>query len=122
MEKKPNKVKAWVKEHDVEIGVATCIGVSFVAGIAYGYFFGRMPKVKPIAVDENTVNKVKHILPVFNVGKLEDALRYDTGTIELWVKEIPLEDLGNLGAEITEQIMDLPDNAKVWTLMSISEG
>lgn len=121
MEKKPNKVKVWMKEHEVEICYVVGVGSALVLGAGCGYLFGKMPKAKPITIDDNTVDKMKRILPVFNVGKLEEAIRYSDGTVELWADKIQLSDLGNLGAEITERITDLPENPSVWALMCISE-
>ena len=121
MEKKPNKFKTWMKEHEVEICYVVGVGSALVLGAGCGYLFGKIPKAKPIVIDDNPVDKVKRILPVFNVGELEDALRYSDGTVELWTDKIQLSDLGNLGAEITERITDLPENPSVWALMCIRE-
>lgn len=124
MEKKPNKVKEvkeWLQENKEELCVAACIVATFAVGIGCRYLFGKIPKAKPIVIDDKPVDTVKRILPVFNVGELEDAIRYSDGTIELWTDKIQLSDLGNLGAEITERITDLPENPSVWALMCIRE-
>ena len=121
MEKKPNKVKEWLQENKEELCMAAYVGATFAVGIGCGYLFGKMPKAKSITIDDNPVDAMKRILPVFNVGKLEEAIRYSDGTVELWADKIQLSDLGNLGAEIAERITDLPENPSVWALMCISE-
>lgn len=118
---KKEKVLEYVKNHKKEILISACV----VIGGAVLY---KVCKTNPIAVT-NAVEfePVKcrwpeHFeVPGFSVGKLDDALRYQDGMVELWADGIDLDNMGKLGEEIHDLISDLPEHPDVWALMCIRE-
>lgn len=115
--------KAWeyMKEHRTEI---LLVGGAIVATSALGaaWFKGRTVKV---LVDDPTVldkaSKPVKVLPKLGNWKVDDVLQYNDGTIELWLDNLSLDDIGELGEEIVSKIPNVPTNSKVWALMSIRE-
>lgn len=120
MNEKIKKVWEWTKDHQREIVIAACTGVVAIGGTIL--FKNR----KEAAIIQKALSTVKdcdrpetvNIIDL-GVGKLDDALRYSNGAVELWLDDIPLADLGTLGDAITTQIDGIPGDNKVWALLSV---
>jgi hypothetical protein len=116
--------KAWnyVKEHGDVFIIAG--GVIISCGI-WGGTLLALPKPTKVLVDNPlfTGNKSKPIkvLPRLGDWKVDDVLKYENGTYELWLDDLRLDDIGKLGEEIRNNVPGIPANSKVWALMSISE-
>lgn len=125
MKAKMNKVWNWAKEHKDEIIMAS--GTVVLTGIGI-YCCLKMPGQNAKSAFEDIadqleceVSKPEKIAPMLGVGKLEEALRYDDGVIELWMDKLKMEDIGKLGEGIVDNIPNVPENAEVWILMNIRE-
>lgn len=96
---KENKVKNWVKDHKWEIiGAAALVAGAF----GVGYVLQRNASAKTVTIDipANPL-KPEHLkVTDWAVGKLDDIMKYDNGAYELWMDEVPIEDMGKLGEEI----------------------
>lgn len=57
----------------------------------------------------------------FEVGGLDDVVKYGNGSTELWLDRVGIGDIGKLGEEIESKIPDIPENAHIWMLMNITE-
>lgn len=125
MNKKIEKAWEWIKEHKKEIGIGALGVAATIAGVI----------VFKKQIDPETVmNRIKYantpkkvsIWPKkldiidLGVGALDDAMVYEDGIVELWMDQIPLSDMGDLGEAILGNIPDLDPNASVWALMSIN--
>lgn len=123
---KTKKAWAYVKEHKKEILIG--IGVA-VSGVALYKVCKTKPRITTSELAEPIVNlmndvvdEVDHIeIHDFKVGDLTDVMKYSSGSTELWLEQVDINDIGKLGEEIVSKIPDIPENAKVWMLMNISE-
>lgn len=115
---KVQKVKDWCKIHAGDL-IAT--GIILGSGIVCYKLIKSLPKGNSIAVSD-PVDTTKKILPNLGIGKLDDALQYTDGAVELWLDELKLKDLGKLGEEIKNAVGDLPENEKVWALLDIRQA
>ena len=109
----------WTKEHEKEIIIATCAGVAAICGVIL-FKNSKNPAVTAIkkAFSSEWRPEKLNILDL-GVGKLGDAMKYPDGTVELWLDDVPLADMGALGDAITDQISDISGNNGVWALLSV---
>lgn len=110
------KVFEWIKEHKTEILIAT--GTIVLGGLCVYGVSKKTPKV------DSTSTKIfagpEHLkLTGFDVGVCDDVLKYNDGSVELWLDNVKLEQIGELGGEITKRIPELPENSNVWALLCI---
>lgn len=114
------KVIEWIKEHKTEILIVT--GTAVLGGLCvYGVTKKKTPKVDTSALT-NAFVKPEHLkLEGFDVGVCDDVLKYNDGGVELWLDNIKLEQMGDLGGEIMKRVTDLPENPNVWALLCIRE-
>lgn len=121
MEKKFNKMWEFVKDHKREILIGT--GVAIAAGFGLYKITSRKPNiiVDLEQISTEATNCKNCFKPELGVGVVEDAIKYDCGTIELMLDQLKLSDMGRLGEEIANKIPDIPENAKVWSLLDIRE-
>lgn len=117
------KAIEWIKEHKKDILVTGITAV--VGGLGLYYISKKMPKCKNIgsATESLTDTFKSEILNVIDigVGALDDAVKYNNGTVELWLDNLRIDELGDLGEAITNNVPDLPENANVWALLCIRE-
>lgn len=118
--------KAWtyVKEHKKEILIG--VGVT-VSGVVLYKVCKTEPRITDIDIDK-TISGVmggvdmKHLeIQDFGVGCLTDVMRYESGSTELWLTNVEIGKIGELGEEIASKIPDIPENAHIWMLMNITE-
>lgn len=125
MGERTKKALEFVKEHKVEILVIT-------GGVVLGCLGIRHLQKKEtemlgdlILETTNTVwpdDITKNVCWDGAVGCVDDILKYpNNGAIELWLDRMQLQDLGKLGEDILTRIPDVPENHKVWALLSINE-
>ena len=117
MNKKIENAWEWVKDHKVEIACS----VAMVAGGIVLFKASKYSRnvMKALEQTKPMPNPEKFI-PDIGIGTVSDYAKYHEGTVtELWMDNIPLEKLGDLGAEFRAKIPDLPDNAVVWALLNI---
>jgi hypothetical protein len=121
MKDKLQKAKDYVKEHKKEILIVSGLAI---IGVVAGVGLNKVSKNGSHDLTDvlNTISGQEHTKPDLGVGITEDVVRYeDNGLIELWLDNLKLSDIGKLGEGITENISDVPENAKIWALMSIQE-
>jgi hypothetical protein len=122
MENKFKKAWNFVKEHSGEILIAS--GVIVLGGVAAATLLNTSKPTK-VLIDDSLLtsneNKPIKVLPKLGDWNVDDVLKYNDGTYELWLDNLRLEDIGKLGEEIRNNVPGVPANAKVWTLMSIKE-
>jgi hypothetical protein len=113
----------WIKEHKWKILIA---GSSIVLGGLGLYAISKKAGYK-ISVEQSldtktNIFKAERLNVIdLGVGALDDAIRYNDGTVELWLDNIRLDELGQLGEGINDNIPGLPENANVWALLCIRE-
>lgn len=113
------KVIEWIKEHKTEILIAT--GTVVLGGLCIYGVTKKTPKVDTSAL-ATTFVKPEHLkLEGFDVGVCDDVLKYNDGGVELWLDNVKLEQMGQLGEEIVKRVTDLPENPNVWALLCIRE-
>lgn len=115
MKEKLKKAKGYVKEHKKEILIGTgvailgCIGLSKV-----------VKTVKPKReIHISTFMTPKSINATGVIGNVNKAYKYDNGAHELWIDELSLDKLGELGESIKNSIPGIPEDDKVWLLMGV---
>ena len=112
------KVFEWIKEHKTAILVTA--GTVALGGLCLYGVSKKTPKL-------DTASKSTFVMPKrlpltgFDVGVCDDVIKYDNGTVELWLDNVNLEQMGDLGDEIMNRIPELPENPNVWALLSIRE-
>ena len=120
MNKKIEKVWVFVKEHKKEILIGS--GIAILGGFGLYKATRYKPSCK-CSIGKSLLESVNDcretITPDLGVGTLGDAFKYDGGTIELWMDNLNIEDLGKLGEGIVNNIPDVPKDAKVWALLDI---
>lgn len=115
--KKENKVKNWVKEHKWElIGAAALVAGAF----GVGYFLRRDTTAKVDVIDIlESMPKSEHLkVADWAVGKLDDVMKYDNGAYELWMNEVPIDAMGELGKELLNNC-NVPEDWTAWVLMEV---
>lgn len=109
----------WVKDHKSEIAIAGCAAI--VGGCGVVLYKNRQAS---LAI-RKTIDAYKSHQPEkinisdLGLGKLDDAIKYPNGTVELWLDDIPLKNMGALGDAITAQIEGIPGDNNVWALLSV---
>jgi hypothetical protein len=109
----------WVKDHKSEVAIAGCAAI--IGGCGVVLYKNRQAS---LAI-RKTIDAYKSHRPEkieiidLGLGKLEDAIKYPNGTVELWLDDIPLKDMGALGDAITAQIDGIPGDNNVWALLSV---
>lgn len=120
MKEKLNKVKAWIKENKTKILIGT--GAAVLGGIAV-YAIGKsVPKLdlkSTTLASESLDGVTKHFKPDITIGALDDALQYKDGSIELWMDNIKINELGQLGEEFLGKLPNVNEDSNVWALMCI---
>ena len=120
MNEKINKVKVWIEEHKREIVIAAGAAVVTVGGIIlFKNHKEATNVVEALTKSSNDWRPEKLNITDLGVGELGDAMRYSNGTVELWLDNIPLNDMGTLGDAIAAQIPDIPGDNNVWALLSV---
>lgn len=110
----------WIKEHKKEIAIAACTGVMAIGGtILFKNCKEAAAIRKALSTVKDCARPEKVNIIDLGVGKLDDALRYSDGTVELWLDNVPLADMGTLGDAITAQIPGIPGDNNVWALLSV---
>lgn len=110
----------WAKEHKSEIIVAGCAAI--VGGCGVVLYKNRQASLaikKALSTVKDDWKPEKLDILDLGVGKLDDAMKYPDGTVELWLDNIPLKDMGALGDAITAQIDGIPGDNNVWALLSV---
>lgn len=122
-EKIKNKFE-WVKNHKKGVIIAGLATVGTVVGGIFLYKNNYYVNVGKFIDNWGSARKVADKVTVSALGtcKVNDIIRYETGTIEMFLDNIPLAEMGKLGEDIIEKIPNLPDNANVWALLSIKDG
>lgn len=121
LNEKMNKTWNWIKEHKMQIGIAAATMVGSV--VIY-----KTTKALPKAIEavKKTVPDVKpeYILPDIGIGTVAEYATYADGSVlELWMDNIPLDAMGELGEKIRANAPDpIPENALVWTILNIRQG
>lgn len=111
--------RKWIKEHKKEITITLCVGVTTICGVIL-FKNSKKPAVMDVKKTfEDELWPEKLNIPDLGIGKLDDIMKYPNGTVELWLDNIPLADLGNLGDAIADQIPDIPGDNNVWALLSV---
>ena len=111
------QVFEWIKEHKTEILIASATVV--LGGLCIYGVSKKTPKLEREVANTFVPKHLK--LEDFNVGACDDALKYKDGTVELWLDNVKIDRIGQLGEEITKHIPDLPENPNVWALLCIRE-
>ena len=111
------KVIEWIKEHKVEILAAT--GVAVLGGLCVYGVSKKKPKIDMSALNNICIGPEHLKLDGFDVGVCDDVLKYDDGCVELWLDNVKLEQMGDLGGEIVKRVTDLPENPNVWALLCV---
>ena len=110
----------WVKDHKSEVAIAGCAAI--VGGCGVVLYKNRQASLA-IMKTFSTINDItrpdKIDILDLGVGKLDGAMRYSDGTVELLLDNIPLKDMGALGDAITTQIDGIPGDNNVWALLSV---
>jgi hypothetical protein len=116
MENKFKKAWTWVKENkELIIGTGLMV-VGGAALIAVGI------KYRPDKRTGSNDPAPNGIIPNWGVGDCCNYETYGEGkVIEFWLDNVNIEDTGKLGEEIISKIPNLPDNAKMWAIVNISE-
>lgn len=117
-----NKLKKaweWTVDHNSEI-----IGISLpiISGVV---LFALAKHVAKSATVSNHVEHEYCLMPKLGGGKCSDIKIYSNGGVELWLDELKLSEMGTLGEDImnhVNNISPLPENAKVWALLTIYPG
>lgn len=123
MNNKTKNAWSWVKEHKVEIGIGALCVATTVAGVAV---FKKQidPEVIMKRIKNTSKPKKTSIWPKvldardLGVGECNDVLAYENGSVELWMDNVSLSDMGKLGEVIRDHFPDLGDG-NVWALMNI---
>ena len=117
----------WVKEHKVEIGLAAlCVATAAAGVVVFKQTTDPEFSMKCIK-DTNSAKEKKtdwpKMLPIpdLGVGMCTDAVGYENGSVELWLDNVKLSSMGDLGEDILCQYPDLA-NGEVWALMNIRPG
>lgn len=120
MNEKIKNAWEWTKEHKSEIGIAVCATAATVCGVILFKNHKHSVDIPQAfkSVEDNWRPERLKIVDL-GVGKLDDAMRYPDGTVELWMDNIPLADMGTLGDAITAQIPGIPGDNNVWALLSV---
>ena len=107
----------WVKDHKMKI---ICGVVAIVGGvILYKVGQNSHPLVKALNELEPVKNRVK-LNPDISIGNVVDCVTYtDRNCTELLIDNVPLDAMGDLIEEIKTNIPNLPENAVMYTLLSI---
>ena len=120
MNKKIENAWEWIKEHKGEILIAT--GATVITACGIGLHNKHRANVmirKALSTSKDCIYPEKLNILDLGIGKLDDAMRYSDGTVELWLDNIPLYDMGALGDAITAQIPGIPGDNNVWALLSV---
>ena len=113
------KVFEWIKEHKMELLIAA--GTVALGGICLYKCSNTKSKIELGTSSKPSIGPKKIPLTCFGVGACDDALKYNDGTVELWLDNINLDQMGDLGDEIANCIPELPENPNVWALLCIRE-
>ena len=113
---KLKKVWAWTVDHNSEI---IEISLPIISGVV---LFALAKHVAKSATVSNHVGHEHCLMPKLGGGECSDITTYLNGTVELWLDEVKLSEMGTLGEDIVNHISPLPENAKVWGLLSIYPG
>ena len=120
MKEKIKNAWEWTKDHKKQIGLAvatTVCGVGLWKNRNHLTFMNAVQNIdKPKEID---IWPKKLDLIDLGIGALDDAMRYKDGSVVLWMDQIPLSDMGNLGEAICDNIPDLPGNSSVCALMCV---
>lgn len=115
------KIMEWIKEHKAEILIVT--GTAVLGGLC---IYGVSKKTPKSDIKElfDSIDKIKPEnieLDGFDVGMCDRAVKYPGGVIDLWVENVKLEQMGDLGEEIIKRVPELPSNPAVGGLLTIME-
>lgn len=113
----------WVKDHKVEIGIGTLCLATAVTGVVV---FKKQidPDVVMKRIKNTNEPKKVSFWPKMlgacdlGVGECTDALAYENGSVELWLDDVSLNDMGELGEAIRDHFPDLGDG-NVWALLNV---
>lgn len=127
MKTKMKNAWKWVAEHKVEVGLTV---LTFVGGIvvckSINHTKSTIESIKAVSEFFDTVDaeKKKPLLPDIGIGTMELYEPVDGGKgMEMMLDNLSLDKLGELGEKIRANIPDhIPENAVVWTLLSIRPG
>lgn len=111
------KVIEWIKEHKTEILIAT--GTIVLGGLCVYGISKKTPKVDRGVLNNNHVKCEELKIEGFDVGVCDEVHKYNDGSIALLVDRIKLEQMGDLGGEITKHFPNLPENPNVLALLCV---
>lgn len=108
----------WTKEHKKEVALGACAVVVTACGVIL--FKNRQHSVDIKQAFKSVSDwRPEKLETDLGVGKLDDAMRYPDGMVELWMDDIPLKDMGTLGDAIAAEIPDVPGDSTVWALLAV---
>ena len=120
MNEKMKNAWEYIKEHKVQIGIAALATVGGVIWWKNRSHLTLMNVAQNIDKPEKLDIWPKKLdVADLGIGALDDAMRYKDGSVELWMDQISLSDMGALGEAIGNNIPDLPENSSVWALMCV---
>jgi hypothetical protein len=109
----------WVKDHKSEIAIAGCAAIIGGCGVVLCKNRQASLAIRKTIDAYKSHQPEKIDISDLGLGKLEDAIKYPNGTVELWLDDIPLKNMGALGDAITAQIDGIPGDNNVWALLSV---
>lgn len=125
MKKKIKNAWEWTKEHKKEIGLGALAVITTVGGVV---LFKKFNNPANGCIVEHKIAKVSDVwskqlyINDIGVGALDDAKLYEQGCIELWMDDIPLTAMGELGETIWEHFENegITKDSEVWALLDVS--
>lgn len=125
MNEKINRVQEWIKEHKKEIGIGALAVITTVGGVVlfkkFGVSANTMSDVKNVDSSKANVWPKQLYISDIGVGFIDDAQFYQPGHIELWMDDIPLTEMGELGESIIDHFVNegITKDSEVWALLSV---
>lgn len=125
MNNKIKNVKVWIEEHKKEIGIGALAVITTVGGVVLFKKFGipanAMGDAKSTCTNKTNVWPKQLYISDIGVGFVDDAQFYQPGHIELWMDDIPLTEMGELGESIIDHFYNegITKESEVWALLSV---
>ena len=125
MNGKTKNIKAWLNEHKKEIGIGALAVITTVGSVIlfkkFGVSANNMSSAKSISTGKTNVWPKQLYITDIGVGIIDDAQLYQPGHIELWMDDIPLTEMGELGESIIDhfECEGITKDSEVWALLSV---
>lgn len=122
MNEKIKKIKVWMEEHKKEIVITAGAAVMTVGGIILFKNHKYVADIKKALTSSGKWRPEQLYLEDVGIGRVDNALLYPNGCIEMMMDDIPLSDMGELGDTLFDHFNPtngVSKDSKVWALLSI---